>query len=97
VAGVIAQVGDLPTVSPDLPNIWRAAKNAAEWRAAADIEVAYPLRDADVRVYAQLDQRAKDALSQLVMALRVELGGPVDLYPIWMSPVPVTWGDDLLL
>jgi hypothetical protein len=97
VAGVLAQVGDLPTAGNDLPNILRAAKTAAEWRAAADIEVAYPVRDADVRVYAQLDARAKDALATLLMALRTETGGPMELVPIWQAPTPVPWGDDLLM
>jgi len=97
VAWVLAQAGDLPTSGSDLGTIWAAAKAAAEWRAAADIEVAYPNRDADVRVYAQLDARATAAMAILQQALILDVGGPIEQVPIWQSPVPVTWGDDLLL
>lgn len=95
VAGILAAVGDLPTSGTDLANIQRSAKTAAEWRAAADIEIAYPLRDADVRTYQSLDGRAKDALATLVVALRTETGGPVELVPMWENPQAVSWGDDL--
>lgn len=94
---VTGAVGDLPTSGTDLAQILALAASAAAWRAAADIEIAYPLRDADVRTYAALDQRAKDELAQLRLALATETGGPVELVPIWQAPVPVTWGDDLLL
>lgn len=93
VAYVLASVGELPAVPPASEQIQVAARTAAEWRAAADIEVAYPNRTADVQVYAQLDARANAALVSLRTALAVETGGPVDLLPIWQSPGPAPWGD----
>src|SRR6266700_7041597 len=39
-AGVLPPAGD-----PNYPQVSQAARVAAEWRAAADIEVAYPVRD----------------------------------------------------
>jgi hypothetical protein len=96
VASVLAAVGTLPSSPPASDQIQVQARVAAEWRAAADIEIAYPNRDADVRVAAALDVRAKDALATLVTGLNVETEGPVDLLPYWAFPVPVKWGDDPL-
>jgi hypothetical protein len=94
VTWVLGQVGELPVVPPASEQIQWAARSAAEWRAAADIEIAYPNRDADIRLYMQLDQRAKDSITTLRQALAVEVGGgAVDLLPIWTSPAPAPWGD----
>ena len=75
------------------------ARTAAEWRAAADIEISYPNRDADIRLYAMLDQRAKDAINDLREALG--LGGPGAAVlppgsigtPVWRAPAPPPWAD----
>ena len=94
---VLSRTGPLP----DDENLQHQARTAAEWRAAADIEIAYPNRDADIRLYAMLDQRAKDALSDLI--IRIELGGGSvgdsgpgaggagD--PVWTAPPPPRWAD----
>lgn len=64
------------------------AKDAAAWRAAADIELAYPQRDADVTVYEQLNTRAKDALAQLLKSAEDTGGGPDASLPVWCFPPP---------
>ena len=66
-----------------------AACTAAEWRAAADIELGYPLnRDPDIQLYRTLDQRAKDALLTVRSAMQGEGVGQVDLVPYWHFPCP---------
>jgi hypothetical protein len=70
-----------------------AARAAAEWRAAADIELAYPNRDADVAVYAELDQRAKDSMAQLVHLLEALGEGFVEQVPFWSAPNPPVYAD----
>lgn len=91
---VLAVAGPVPDLSnPNGPLIQAAAKTAAEWRAAADIEVAYPNRDADVRVFAQLDQRAKDAMAALLEAMAHTDTGVIEAEPIWQSPAPPSWAD----
>jgi hypothetical protein len=89
VGAVVDAVGALP----DRPGVQRAARDAACWRAAADIELAYPIRDADVRVAGLLDARAKDALKTLQAALEIDEGGTVEDFPQWAFPDPVPWGD----
>jgi hypothetical protein len=70
-----------------------AARTAAEWRSAADIELAYPLnRDPDVQLYRTLDQRAKHALLTVKSAMAGEGVGQVDLVPYWHFPCPVPPG-----
>jgi hypothetical protein len=56
---------------PDTTACRTQARLAAEWRAAADIEIAYPGRDADIRVYTWLDTRAKDELTSLLVCLGI--------------------------
>jgi hypothetical protein len=91
---VLSQSGPVPVfTAPSGPLVQRAARVAAEWRAAADIELAYPVRDADVRVAAQLDQRAKDALMILLRAMVETQTGAVEAVPLWQSPLPPAWAD----
>jgi hypothetical protein len=94
---VLAEAGPVPALSdPNGPMVQAAARTAAEWRAAADIEVAYPNRDNDIRVFTQLDQRAKDALAALLRAMVETNTGVTDPLPSWMAPDAVTiapWGD----
>jgi hypothetical protein len=92
VRAIIAEVGDLPAS----PAIEAVARDAAEWRAAADIEVAYPDRSADVAVARDLDARAKDALARLKVALTEAGAGQVEDSPQWAFPEPVPWGDEYL-
>jgi hypothetical protein len=92
---VLSQTGPLP---PGDENTTTQARTAAEWRAAADIELAYPNRDADLRMYALLDQRAKDQITILIE--RIKLGGEsvagADVgagSPVWRAPAPPPWAD----
>src|SRR5215469_2161424 len=94
VAALVADVGEMPTADALTPEIQVAAKQAAEWRAAADIEIAYPNRDADIRTYAALDARAGDALDTLKRVLAEHGAGIVDAYPEWAMPDPPPWGDE---
>jgi hypothetical protein len=86
------------TIPAGNANAQAQARTAAEWRAAADIELAYPTRDADVRTAAMLDQRAKDAVRDLLEALDIaggppgSAGGPV-WSPKWRAPDPPPWAD----
>src|SRR6266705_1682316 len=90
VAGIVGQYGTLPASPPASDQIAVAARTAAEWRAAADIEIAYPNRQADVNTYAALNARAADALRTFSLALQSAGSGTVDLYPIWQAPDAVT-------
>ena len=97
VGWVLAAVGKLPTVGPLTDELEAAARDAAAWRAAADIELAYPERTANVNVARDLDARANSALAALREALATESGGPVALLPVWQAPPPPTWADNPLL
>jgi len=93
VRAITAEVGDIP--ASDV--VEAAARDAAEWRAAADIELAYPNRDATVQVARDLDARAKDALARLKTVLAEAGSGLVEAVPVWAFPDPPAWGDDLWL
>jgi hypothetical protein len=97
VGSVVSAVGELPPSPPADDQIYAQARVAAAFRAAADIELAYPNRDADVHTAQMLSQRADGALATLRTALQVLVGGPVDLLPAWAMPLPETWGDSLWL
>lgn len=91
VLSVLARTGPLDTGDRDLLD---QARVAAEWRAAADIEIAYPGRDADVAVYDQLDARAKYELDTLLARLLAAGEGPVaESLPAWSAPDPPAWAD----
>lgn len=94
VGTLLADVGPLPSSGALVQDIQTAARAAAEWRAAADIEVAYPLRDADLVVYDQLNARAADALATLKRVVAQAGGGQADVAtPYWGFPAPPPWGD----
>lgn len=69
------------------------AKNAAMWRAAADIELAYPDRNADANYYAQLDERARYEWALFIGAAEEEGSSNSAGVPQWSMPPPVWWGD----
>jgi len=84
---VVGNCGALPANLTSTDDLWINARTAAEWRAAADIEIAFPMnRDPDVRLFQVLDQRAKDALSTVRSAMQGEGVGQVDLVPYWHFP-----------
>jgi hypothetical protein len=93
VRAITAEVGEIPATEA----AQAAARDAAEWRAAADIELAYPNRDATVAVARDLDTRAKFALDRLKAVLATEGAGLVEDMPMWAFPDPPAWGDDLWL
>lgn len=91
VLGILSMTGTLDAADAQLLD---QARVAAEWRAAADIEIAYPGRDADVRVYDQLDQRARYELSALLERLKsAGEGTPALVGPAWSAPDPPPWSD----
>jgi len=93
VAALTAEFGDLPLHVTHSPGIQAAARTAVEWRSAADIEIAYPVRNADLNVYTLLSARADMARQTLRVALAAAGSGQVDLIPMWSMPDPPGWGD----
>lgn len=94
VNGAIAVVAD--AVGAIGAALYDLAMDAAAWRAAADIELAYPQRDGDIKIYEQLDRRAKLALDRLIAAADDSGAGTDATLPQWSFPAPVSWGDDYL-
>lgn len=70
-----------------------AARNAAAWRAAADIELSYPNRDADVQVYEALDARAKYEMTVVLRRLQIQGEGAPEAVPFWSAPDPPPYAD----
>jgi hypothetical protein len=84
---VVGHCGTLPANLTSTDDLWINARTAAEWRAAADIEIAYPMnRDPDVKLFQVMDTRAKDALATVLAAMQGEGVGQVDLVPYWAMP-----------
>lgn len=90
VLGALSQTGPLDQTDGGL---LAQARAAVEWRAAADIEIAYPNRDADVRVYDQLDARAKYELATLLRRLQYQGEGEPASVPYWSAPDPPVYAD----
>ncbi|MFI7449544.1 hypothetical protein ACIBQX_18755 [Nonomuraea sp. NPDC049714] len=92
VAEVLGAVGgDIPATPAFLGEL---AGEAAALRAAADIELGYPNRNADADRWAQLDQRAKDVLQRLIDAVNDAGSGPEGaLLPVYSFPDPPWHGD----
>lgn len=74
-------------------NLEPAAKNAAMWRAAADLELAYPDRNADANYYAQLDARARYEWDLFLKAAAQQGDTVASAVPQWYMPQPPWWGD----
>jgi hypothetical protein len=102
VTWVRSQTGDALDLAD--PEMTTQARTTAEWRAAADIELSYPNRDADIRVYTWLDQRAKDEMGALIKQIEIKtgeppggIGGPGGGFavhpPAWKAPPPPPWAD----
>lgn len=94
VTGAVAVVAD--AVGMIGAALYDLAKDAAAWRAAADIELAYPQRDGDIKVYEQLNQRATLALDRLIAAADDSGSGTDATLPQYAFPTPVSWGDTYL-
>ncbi|MCK2219700.1 hypothetical protein MF672_038780 [Actinomadura sp. ATCC 31491] len=92
VAEVLGAVGGAVPTAPTF--LYHLASEAAALRAAADIELAYPNRNADADRFPQLDQRAKDALDRLKQAMDDQGSGTEgSLLPQWAFPEPAWYGD----
>lgn len=88
---VARAVSTIPAPMHDL------AQQAAAWRAAADVELAWPQRDADIReVYDRLNARAALALQELIDACDDAGTGADGGVPLYSFPAPVPWGEDYL-
>lgn len=90
VRDVLSLTGPLDGADTELLD---AARNAAAWRAAADIEISYPNRDADVSVYQELDARAKYELAGLLRRLQIQGEGAEEAVPFWSAPPPPPYAD----
>lgn len=93
VAGLEAQIGDLPLIVAQHPDVSTAMRSYVEWRVAADIELAYPNRDADIHTAAALDTRATAALKVVTTALIVTDEGIVAADPQWAFPDSPPYAD----
>ena len=91
VLGLLSQTGPL---DPSDDALLDQARAAAAWRAAADIELGYPNRDADIHVYDQLDSRAKYELATLLHRLQALGEGYAENQPVWSAPDPPPWADE---
>jgi hypothetical protein len=91
VRDVISQTGPLDAYHD--AELTDAARNAAAWRAAADIELSYPNRDADVAVYEQLDARAKYEMTVVLRRLQIAGEGAAEAVPLWSAPDPPPYAD----
>lgn len=86
----VADVEAYATVTTALEPL---AKNAAMWRAAADIELAYPDRNADANYYAQLDARARYEWGLFTQEADKDESTTTTGMPQWSMPEPVWYGD----
>jgi hypothetical protein len=73
--------------------LYGAAKNAAMWRAAADIELAYPDRNADADYYRLLDERAKYSWELLLKAAASDNSSNAATLPTWYAGTAPWWAD----
>jgi hypothetical protein len=90
---VISECGQLLLDLPPTDELMVSARTAAEWRAAADIEVAYSLnRDPDVRLFQVFDTRAKDALATVKLAMQGEESARSTSYRTGTSRAPCRQG-----
>jgi len=90
VLSVLSQTGPLDQADTSL---LAQARVAVAWRAAADIELAYPNRDADVKVYQDLDARAKGEITTLLRRLQFQGEGADEAVPYWSAPPPPVYAD----
>ena len=91
-AEVMGAVGGTIPAAPAF--LFELASEAAALRAAADIELGFPNRNADSDRWSQLDQRAKDVLQRLIDAVNDQGSGPEGgLLPQYAFPEPVWYGD----
>lgn len=93
VAALEAQFGDMPLVVQQHPDAAAVLKQYVEWRVAADVELAYPNRDADIQTAGALDKRAQAALALVQAALVTANVGSEAVNPAGNFPVPPAYAD----
>jgi hypothetical protein len=93
VAGLEAAAGDIPDMMTTSPDLAVAMRTYVEWRAAADIELAYPNRDADLQMADRLTARAEAAYQVVMQGLAAIGGGTIDVLPDWAFPDPPPYAD----
>lgn len=87
VTDVIAAASSVPTALEGV------AKNAAMWRAAADIWLSYPDRDADITAaYAALDARARYEWDRFTSAAGDQNASTSAMVPYWNFEESPEWG-----
>jgi hypothetical protein len=98
VNSILARVGPMPGTPPLAAQVCtQAARDAAAWQAAADIELAYFQRPGDVQAWTQVDQRAFEAFTTLQEAMAQFGAGDIATLPVWGFPPPPAYGDNPLL
>lgn len=90
VTGLLSETGPLDLNDKAL---LAQARVAAAWRAAADIELMDPNRDADLAAYDKLDARAKYELTLLIRRLQALGEGTAESVPFWSSGPLVPYAD----
>jgi hypothetical protein len=93
VASLEAQVGDMVGVTTTFPDAATAIRVYVEWRVAADIELAYPNRDADIQVATALAARAQAQFSLVLAALTVADIGATATFPAGNFPMAPAYAD----
>lgn len=88
VASLEALVGDMPSVTAQHPELATALRVYVEFSVAADIELAYPNRDADIQTATALANRAQQQLTAIRAALAGADLGQVAVEPQWAFPDP---------
>jgi hypothetical protein len=100
VYAVISMVGEIPAYPavpvPVAQLLGGAAKTAAAYQAAADIELAYPQRPGDVQIWTQLDKRAAEAMTALKAAMEQTGSGTIEAFPIGNFPQPEDLKNEVL-
>lgn len=89
-AAVSSVLRAVSSVGVDLEDV---ASSAAKWRAAADIELSYPRRNADADYYQELNDRAKWEWGLLLAAADTQNTGTESAYPTWYTTDAPWWAD----
>jgi hypothetical protein len=93
VAVLEAQFGDMPSVALQHPDAAVALREYVSWRVAADIELAYPNRDADLNTADRLDARARAQLEVITAVLTVADIGAEAVLPVGNFPMEPAYAD----
>lgn len=87
---VNAVLNAVSAIGPDLEDM---AKSAAMWRAAADIELSYPDRNADADYYRLLNERAQYEWDLFLSAAESDNTSNAATVPTWYTTDAPWWAD----